>query len=90
MVLLSEGFKNKFSSYAKVYLSDNKVTVIPNALSFNEFADAADLFKKKKRVLIVSRLDEVQKRISLSIAIWREIMQDSKYRNWSLEIVGNR
>lgn len=89
LVLLSEGFKNKFSSYAKVHLSDNKVTVIPNALSFNEFADAADLFKKKKRVLIVSRLDEVQKRISLSIAIWREIMQDSKYRNWSLEIVGN-
>ncbi len=47
LVLLSEGFKNKFSSYAKVYLSDNKVTVIPNALSFNEFADAADLFKKE-------------------------------------------
>ena len=86
---MSEVFKNKFSSYAKVHLSDNKVTVIPNALTFNEFADAADLFKKKKRVLIVSRLDEVQKRISLSIAIWREIMQDSKYRNWSLEIVGN-
>lgn len=44
---------------------------------------------KEKRVLILSRMDEIQKRISLALEIWRRIEDDPDLAEWHLDIVGD-
>ena len=38
--------------------------------------------------MIVTRLDEVQKRISLAIKIWKRIEEDADLKDWNFKIVG--
>ena len=45
--------------------------------------------EKKKEVLIVSRLEEEPKRISLALKIWKEIETDHTLSEWKLKIVGH-
>lgn len=65
-----------------------KFVSIPNAVSFDEFIPINELKNKQKTVLIVTRLDEVQKRISLAIKIWKQIEEDIDLKDWNLNIVG--
>jgi len=46
-----------------------------------------DFSKKTKNLLVVSRIAEEQKRISLIIDIWKHLSK--KYKDWSLIIVGD-
>jgi glycosyltransferase involved in cell wall biosynthesis len=87
VVLLSNKFENEFADYAMVK-DHSKFISIPNALSFDEFFPKEKLQKKKKQVLIVSRLTELQKRISLAIRIWKMIENDHSLDEWNLKIVG--
>lgn len=88
VVLLSNKFKQEFINVA--HLKDGeKLTYIHNALSFNSFLDIQDLQSKKKEVLIVSRLEETQKRISLALKIWKYVEKDSELQEWKLKIVGH-
>lgn len=89
VVLLSEAFINEYFNYAE--LNDkSKFVVIPNALSYNEFFPIESMYKKKPQVLIVSRLAETQKRISLSIKVWGKINKklNNESNSWVLKIVG--
>lgn len=89
VVLLSKKFYEDFQQYAKLNNTE-KLHCIHNALSFSEFFNIDDYDKKKgKEVLIVSRLDETQKRISLAIKIWSEIESDSTLQDWTLTIIGH-
>ena len=65
-----------------------KVTAIPNPLSFE--VDPSDVYgyKKRREVLIVSRLSEGQKRISAALAAWRTI-ESNDPDGWVLKIVGD-
>lgn len=87
VVLLSKNFIPEFMAFGKINNPQN-LEVIPNSLSFNEFANEDMINKKKKRVLVVSRLEEVQKRVSLAIKIWSEIEKDGGLDDWSLQIIG--
>lgn len=88
VVLLSKGFIKPFKKLAKI--EDSKgIYVIPNSLSFNYFFPKEQLNKKKKIILIVSRLDELQKRISLAIKIWNEVKKHPEAEGWRLNIVGH-
>lgn len=62
-----------------------KACVITNMLTFPEIADTKILETKEKIVLVVSRLDENQKRISTIIKAWKSIKNHNGY---SLHIVG--
>ena len=87
VVLLSKRFRDGYMKFG--YISDdNKFTYIPNALSYKTFATINDIRKKEKIVLIVSRLDERQKRISLALRIWKEFKKFPDSYNWNLHIVG--
>lgn len=88
VVLLSNRFVNEYRDYAKIK-DEVKFETIPNALSFDYYFDTEKLDNKKKQVLIVSRLDEIQKRISLSIRIWAAIEKISELSDWQLRIVGH-
>lgn len=88
VVLLSDNFRSEYMSYADIN-DKSKFRTIHNSLSFNSFFDMKDYEKKKKEVLIVSRLDERQKRISLALKIWAEIEKDIRFEDWTLRIVGH-
>jgi len=88
VVLLSENFKDEWKAYAGIQ-DDSKFAYIHNALSFKTFFDIKDYGSKKKEVLIVSRLDERQKRLSLALKIWKTIEKNPQLDNWKLTIVGH-
>ena len=88
VVLLSKEFLLEFMRYAKVN-DCSKFRFIHNCLSFNTFYDIHDYQKKEKEVLVVSRLDEVQKRISLILKIWKQIESIPSLGDWRLTIVGH-
>lgn len=89
VILLSARFIEVFSKVAGKRISEERVSIIPNMLSFDYFATRHELEEKSKTVLIVSRLEENQKRISHAIRIWKELMRDESLHNWNLEILGD-
>ncbi|GAB4031187.1 glycosyltransferase [Spirosoma jeollabukense] len=86
-VLLSESFKIPF---AKIYSinNDDKLISLPNPLTFDTFPTLYDVINKEKIVLIVSRLVEDQKKISLALKLWNQLINDDN-RDWKLCIVGS-
>lgn len=66
--------------------SYEKMVAINNPLTFDDISDISILCKKKKQVLIVARMDEFYKRISLALKAWG-FLQDIK--DWRLVIVGD-
>ena len=65
------------------------IVSIPNPLSLPQNFPVEQLDKKKKEVLIVARLWEPVKRISLALKIWKEVENSGQYPDWKLLIVGN-
>ena len=88
VILLSQKNINEYKLYTKIK-DDSKFIVIPNALSFNQFFDPNKLEEKQKQALIVSRLDEITKRISIAIRIWAALEKDPDLLDWQLKIVGH-
>ena len=87
VVLLSSHFIPQFLEYGHISES-GKIGVIHNSLSFQNFYDVDKLKEKEKMVLIVSRMDETQKRISHALKIWNEIEKKDEFKDWTLRIVG--
>ena len=87
VVLLSKAFIKPYCDFAKLQ-DASKYIVIPNGLSFHLSPHYEDLIKRKV-VLIVSRLDETQKRLSLALRIWAEVKQSSVADGWEMKIVGH-
>jgi glycosyltransferase involved in cell wall biosynthesis len=87
VVLLSESFIKPFQKFGKIDNAD-KFSIIPNALSLDEFFPVENLDQKQKTVLIVSRLDEVHKKISVALEIWRRVKLHAASAEWQLQIVG--
>ena len=87
-VLLSQNYIPLFMNYGRL-TDDRKFRIIHNALSFSEQLPINDIGKKMPIVLIVSRFDEVQKRLSLALKIWHEVKQHQESDGWVLKIVGH-
>lgn len=86
-VMLSEQFYDPYCEIAGT--SDtSKFRAVPNALSFTENIEEEKLYDKQKRVLIVSRMHERSKRLSLAFKIWKKIEQNPALKDWNLDIVG--
>lgn len=86
VVLLSESFFEQFKKAYRVR-DNNKLVAIENALSFDDFATKDNLKNKQKQILVVSRLDERQKRISIVLKTWSKLFK--KFPDWELLIVGS-
>lgn len=87
-VLLSNGYASSFLKYVGDN-NDKKIAVIPNAIPNNIPDYEYQPSKKEKMLLIVARLDEVQKRISLALELWKDINPLAVELGWSLMIVGD-
>lgn len=86
LVLLSSSFFKDFVKEYSVTDGGKKLRAVGNGLSFKEFATEETLRKKKKQILVVSRFEERQKRLSRVFKIWKSIQ--SKLNDWNLVIVG--
>ncbi|MCH5239639.1 MAG: glycosyltransferase [Muribaculaceae bacterium] len=87
VVLLSEGYIDGYKEVAGLEVNGDKFIAIPNIFELpSEHRDF--LPKKQKRVLIMSRMDEIQKRVSLALRIWKIIEEEPDLQDWHLDIVG--
>ncbi|MBQ3636087.1 MAG: glycosyltransferase [Bacteroidales bacterium] len=89
IVLLSNGYVKTFLDYCGASsVQSDKIRVIHNPLTFN-VTTQPDLQVKQNVVLIVARLHDVQKRISLALKIWDKVMKSGSFPDWHLTIVGD-
>ena len=84
ILLLSKSFSNDFQKLLGIPAS--KICAIPNPLSFSEIASPEILLQKEKVVVIVSRMKDLQKRISLALKIWKRV--ESASEEWRLQVIG--
>lgn len=90
VILLSEGYEKDYLNVADIDVDGNKFTAIPNIFETeNKESKDSEGKGKEKRVLILSRMDEIQKRLSLALEIWRKIEGDADLSEWHLDIVGS-
>lgn len=66
-----------------------KAIAISNPLSWNESPTSEILSNKKKEVLIVSRIYNIEKRVDLALKVWKRIEESGKFNDWVLRIVGD-
>lgn len=83
-LLLSPSYLKSFEETYQIKDKEHKLIAIPNPCPFD---DAYTNSCKKNQVLIVSRMQEDQKRIYIAIKMWKNISR--KFNNWKLIIVGD-
>lgn len=88
VVLLSQNYFASYLYYAGIKHTD-KMTAIGNSLRFTQYATEEDIDAKEKTVIIVARLDEDTKRLSLALKVWREIEKNNQFNDWKLQLVGD-
>lgn len=88
VVLLSKSFIAPFCEFGHIS-NTTKFEVIPNGLSFSNYLTQTELSNKKNEVLIVARLDDKYKNISLALKIWNRVKKNSAAKDWTLRIVGH-
>ena len=86
VVLLSDGYKEDYCRIGG-FTDQTKFISIPNIFEPSDTPKNSTV-PKLKRVLILSRMDEIQKRLSLALEIWKRIENDLDLSDWHLDIVG--
>ena len=86
-VMLSESFR-KYIVEAMGIEDDSKLVAINNPLTFEETSDESILNRKENVILVVSRMYEWHKRISISLKAWKELSAKASMQDWRLVIVG--
>lgn len=69
--------------------SYEKIKVINNPLTFPDISDESILAAKKNVLLVVARMDEYYKRISLVLKTWKGLLKSSLADTWTLKLVGD-
>jgi glycosyltransferase involved in cell wall biosynthesis len=87
-ILLSDSFKESFEKIYSVEKTNSKLFTIPNPLTFSDYITRDEIILKQKKVLIISRLDESQKKISLALEIWKQLPKEH-HNLWKLQLVGS-
>lgn len=85
IVFLSKYELDEVAKLTDVELSRCKV--INNPLSWEKIEDTGILEKKEKKILIVSRLYNPEKRLDRALRIWK-ILEERGHKDWQLVIVG--
>ncbi len=90
VVVLSRPYERIFLKMS--FASDEgKICYIPNMLPYpEEISNCVNVSHKEKIALIVSRLDERQKRVHLALELWKKAVEkDPDLSDWRLYVVGD-
>lgn len=87
-IILSEKHRKTLHEMSRTQYPE-RVLVIPNPNTFTDNYSKSRVVEKCKTVLIVSRLDEPQKRISLALLAWGQAMSSGNFDEWTLQVVGD-
>lgn len=87
-VLLSANYTEEWVQMTGV-TDLSRLRAIPNALSFDVWADEKIFLSKEKRVLIVARMTEFPKQIIMALKMWKKITREKDLDDWRLDIVGS-
>ena len=88
IILLSDGYRDDYCRVGH-FDDQSKFLAIPNIFETDSKVNEENgLQPKKKRILILSRLDEIQKRVSLALEVWSKVQDDPDLQDWHLDIVG--
>lgn len=88
VILLTQDYIPLYQEYGN-FKDDRKFKVIPNALSLPDILNKDSYANVKKNiVLVVARLEEIQKRISLVLKIWEQVSKNEIAKDWQLLIGG--
>lgn len=84
-ILLSKSIKEEYAHKLGIDYSDSRLEYISNPLSFDNTISGEEMTRKENVVLVVARLYEPQKRLSLLFNIWKRVQRD----DWKLVVVGD-
>lgn len=87
VVLLSDKFMPEMRQYQ--CFRDGQLQFANNPMTYDASFSATDLETKEKLVIYVGRLDESQKRLSVSLKLWKRIEEDPRFADWRFDIVGS-
>lgn len=88
VVLLSQSYIPLYQQFAK--LDDTKrLIAIPNSVPFSYTMTTEEMDQKRPTCLIVGRMVDYPKRISLALKMWQQIEQRPEAAAWNLEVVGD-
>lgn len=87
ILVLSDAYKDMFRRFSGIE-DKTKLLAMPNPLSFSENFKEEDWDNKQHTALVVGRLSEYEKRISVILAIWGEYEKYYPESDWKLVIVG--
>ena len=88
VILLSDSYISAYKEFA--HLKDtNKLLAIPNCLPFEHTLTNEEIEAKDKTALVVGRMVDFPKRISLILKMWQTIEQHPVAKDWNLDIVGD-
>lgn len=90
VVVLSQSYVQPFLKMAFAN-DESKISIIPNMLPYGQdVSDSVNVDAKEKIALMVSRLDERQKRVHVALKLWKKaVEQDAKLSDWQFYVVGD-
>lgn len=86
--VLSNGYLKGYQDYAGLKESQ-KLAAMPNCLSFSETYDTRQIAEKQHEVIVVARMEELSKRITLMLKIWQQVEQSGQAKDWTFKLVGD-
>lgn len=88
VVVLSDSYISLYQKFANL-AEVSKLKAIPNCVPFEIHITTEELQQKQNKALVVGRMVDFPKRISLILELWREVENCPESKNWSLDIVGD-
>ena len=88
VILLSDSYIPAYKEFAQLN-ETNKLLAIPNSLPFEYSLTDNEIETKGNTALVVGRMVDFPKRISLILKMWQTIENHPIAKDWNLDIVGD-
>lgn len=91
VVTLTKSFSDEFVLLSQMGQNEGRAAIahVNNCVSFDHEFSEEDLRHKDKVILIVARLEETCKRLSIAIGFWKQLVRDPNFGDWRMVIVGD-
>lgn len=88
VVVLSQSYIPLYKQFAGLSETSH-LTAIPNSVPFDDTVAEEDIEQKHQTCLLVGRMVDFPKRVSLVLRMWKHIEAQPEAKDWNLQIVGD-